>query len=108
MVTSITVTILNRDLEISCRPAFSLLNNFLINDAPIHTTCGGHANCGCCRIKVLEKSRGLTPPNEREKRRLGEYLISQGWRLSCQTHSLGDLVVHMPTENELDSECSKK
>lgn len=108
MVNSPSITIQNHNLEISCQPAYSLLNNFLINDAPIHTTCGGHANCGCCRIKILKGKKGLTQPNEREVRRLGKDLISQGWRLSCQTHSLRDLVVYMPTSNELERGCSKK
>lgn len=106
MTGSPTITILNHDLEISSQPAYSLLNNFLKNDAPIHTTCSGHANCGCYRIKIQEEKKGITQPNEREVRRLGKDLISQGWRLSCQTHSLRDLVVYMPTGNELDSETS--
>ena len=108
MVDSPTVTILNHDLQIHCKPAYSLLNNFLINDAPIHTICGGHANCGCCRIKLLEGKNGTTQPNEREVRRLGKDLISRGWRLSCQTHSLRNITIHMPTSGELDPGCSKK
>ena len=108
MINSYTITVLNHDLEFSCQPAYSLLNNFLINEAPIHTICGGHANCGCCRIKILEGKKGLSQPNQWEIRRLGKDLIAQGWRLSCQTHSLRDLVVHMPTSNELDKKCSKK
>ena len=108
MANTPTVTILNHDLKILCKAAYSLLNNFLINDAPIHTTCHGHANCGCCRIKILEGNEGMTRPNEREVRRLGKDLISQGWRLSCQSHSLRDLVVYMPTRDELDPKCSKK
>ena len=108
MTKSITINILDHDLKITCKPAYSLLNNFLINGAPIHTTCGGHANCGCCRIKIEKGDKGLTQANEREIRRLGKDLIEQGWRLSCQTHSLRDLVVYMPTANELNPGCSKK
>ena len=102
MIKPYTVTILNHNLKVSCQPGYSLLNNFLINNAPIHTICGG------CRIKILEGEKGLTQPNEREVKRLGKDLISQGWRLSCQTHSLRDITVHMPTSSELDPECSKK
>ncbi|MBU1417608.1 MAG: (2Fe-2S)-binding protein [Proteobacteria bacterium] len=102
-----TVTILNHNLEISSQPTFSLLNNFLINDAPIHGSCGGHANCGCCRIRILEGPEGMTKANEREMQKLGEKLLAAGWRLSCQAHSLRDIVIHMPTGNELDRDCSK-
>ncbi len=103
-----TITVQNHDLHIKAEPARSLLNNFLINDAPIHTTCGGHANCGCCRVKIINGRKGVSPANNREIKRLGNDLIEGGWRLSCQTYTLRDLVVHMPTSDELDSRCSKK
>lgn len=103
-----TITILNQNLKLSSQPAFSLLTNFLINDIPIHAVCGGHANCGCCRVKILEGKEGTTKPNKREMHKLGQDLLTEGWRFSCQTHSLRNIVVHLPTSEELDGTCSKK
>lgn len=102
------IYIKNLGIVVRSNPGRSLLNNFLIEDAPIHTVCGGHANCGCCRVKVLEGSKGMNQPNQREILRLGEKLVSQGWRLSCQSYCLRDIVVHMPQTDELDKACSNR
>lgn len=102
------VLIANHDLSIDVNPGHSLLNNFLNQDAPIHTVCGGHANCGCCRIRILAGAKGMSPPNQFEVRRLGDELIQDGWRLSCQSYILRDIAVHMPTSEELHPSCSPK
>lgn len=102
------VTISNHQISIDFNPGYNLLHNFLNLGAPIHTVCGGNANCGCCRIKILDGSKGMTPPNSMEIRRLGRELIDKGWRLSCQSHSLRDITAHMPTTEELDGRCSPK
>ena len=102
------IRIENHDISIQSNPGYSLLNNFLQHDVPIHTVCGGHADCGCCRIRVLNGDKGMTRPNYLEKVRLGEHLISEGWRLSCQSYTLRDIVVHVPDPEELDRKCGKK
>ena len=38
--------------------------------------------------------------------KLGEELIEQGWRLSCQTYALRDITIYMPTGEELDGICT--
>lgn len=101
------ITIENLDISIQSNPGYSLLNNFLQLDVPIHTICGGNANCGCCRIKILSGTKGMTRPNHLEIRRLGEHLIDEGWRLSCQSYSLRDIVVHIPVSEELDTKCRR-
>lgn len=102
------VLIANYDLTIDVNPGYSLLNNFLYKNAPIHTVCGGHATCGCCRIKIIEGPKGMSPPNQFEILRLGEDLLQDGWRLSCQSYILRDIAIHMPTSEELDQRCSPK
>lgn len=99
------ITIENHKLTINSNPGLSLLNNFVLNQAPIHTICGGRARCGCCRIKITSGQEGTTKVNEGEIARLGNKLIEEGWRLSCQTHSIRDLSVYMPTADELDKIC---
>lgn len=99
------ITIENHNMTINGNPAMNLLNNFLINDAPIHTVCGGRAQCGCCRIKIVSENKGISPVSKAETKKLGVQLIDEGWRLSCQTHILRDITVYMPTVQELAEFC---
>lgn len=94
------VHIINRDLIVSINPAHSLLNNYLMQDIPIQTLCGGKAKCGRCRYRIIEGAQYLNPIRPAEISRLGEELIAQGWRLSCQSHALRDIVIHLPGMDE--------
>lgn len=90
------VIIANRALTITVNPAFSLLNNFLMQDIPVQTLCGGRAGCGRCRFLVLEGAAHLSPARPAERARLGEPLIDAGWRLSCQSHALREVTIELP------------
>ena len=97
------VCIANRSLTITVNPAFSLLNNYLMQNIPIQTLCGGKAACGRCRFRVLAGASHLSPVRPAEKVRLGEALIAAGWRLSCQSHALRDITIELPSlEEKLD------
>jgi ferredoxin len=50
-------------------------------------------NCGTDRVRVVEGAEHLTPPRRRERETLGEELLAQGYRLSCQTYVAGDVAV---------------
>ncbi|HIJ89843.1 MAG: 2Fe-2S iron-sulfur cluster-binding protein [Desulfobulbaceae bacterium] len=94
------IFIKNRSLTVTVRPAFSLLNNYLMQDIPIQTLCGGKAICGRCRFRVLEGAAHLSPIRPAEITRLGEALIAEGWRLSCQSHALRDVTIELPGIDE--------
>jgi len=94
------VFIANRSLTITVNPAFSLLNNYLMQNIPIQTLCGGKAGCGRCRFRVVAGASGLSPLRPAEIARLGETLIAAGWRLSCQSHALRDVTIELPEMNE--------
>ncbi len=103
-----TVTIENLGITITAQPAQSLLNTLLYEEVPIHTVCGGRARCGCCRVKLLEGQKGISPVNKYETVRLTVQEIEQGWRLACQVHILRDITIYLPASDELDSACSRK
>ena len=88
--------IANRALTITVNPAFSLLNNYLMQNIPVQTVCGGKAGCGRCRFRVLEGAAHLSPVRPAEIARLGETLIRAGWRLSCQSHALREVTIELP------------
>lgn len=101
------ITIKNLAVTIDDQPGQSLLNTLLYEELPIHTICGGRARCGCCRVKILQGMKGCSPVNKYETVRLVPEDIEAGWRLACQLHILRDITIHLPTADELDSECSK-
>lgn len=94
------VHIANRALTITVNPAFSLLNNYLMQNIPVQTVCGGKAGCGRCRFRVLEGAAHLSPVRPAEIARLGETLIGAGWRLSCQSHALREVTIELPGMDE--------
>lgn len=104
----VKISIDNYDEEVTALPAQNILNSLLHWDQPIHTVCGGRARCGCCRIRILEGERGLSPINDSEKIRLGVEELAKGWRLACQAHMLRDIRIHLPTDDELSRDCTKK
>ena len=100
------IEIENLDLEIDATPALSLLNNFLVQGAPVHTVCGGKALCGCCRIKIIAGQESMSKPNKFEQEKLGVALLNEGWRLSCQSFALRGIKIFMPKGEDLADFCS--
>ena len=61
-------------------------------------------NCGTDRILIKEGSEYLSTPRRRERERLGD-LITQGYRLACQTYTKGDVTIEWdPTQKGLDED----
>ena len=102
------ITIENLGRTIPALPGRSLLTSLLYEELPIHTVCGGRARCGCCRIRILAGAHGLSPANSREKERLGQEERAAGWRLACQTHTLRDITIHLPSADELAPHCRRR
>jgi len=75
-------------------PAISLLNTLLREGVSISHDCGGRAQCGTCRVKVISGG-ALRKPTEGEVKRLGQDLIDEGYRLACQTHTAGDVEIEI-------------
>ena len=94
------IRIVNRGISVIVNPAFSLLNNYLMQSIPIQTLCGGKAACGRCRFRVLDGASGLSPVRPAEIARLGDALIAAGWRLSCQSHALRNVTIELPSLDE--------
>lgn len=100
-----TIKVQDLNATIPAQPGQSILNSLIHEGQPITTTCGGKARCGCCRIRILEGNIGVSQVNEQEIRKLGDEVISQKWRLACQTHILRDITIYIPGADELDQHC---
>ncbi|MGB9803562.1 ASKHA domain-containing protein [Desulfofundulus sp.] len=62
----------------------------------VSAPCGGKGLCGRCRVRLVEGQ--FSPPNETEKRLLGEKDLSEGYRLACQAVITGPAKVEIPPE----------
>jgi uncharacterized 2Fe-2S/4Fe-4S cluster protein (DUF4445 family) len=60
----------------------------------IKTVCGGHGECGKCRIIIMDKN--IKPPNSSEEKWLSKSEIDNGVRLSCQQVFDRDMKIYIP------------
>ncbi len=80
MASEIVVTVDGQ--TVVCEAGRPLLNAIIKAGLLIDTACGGQGVCHLCRVTV--KAGRLPPANAVEKRALGNVLVAQGMRLSCQ------------------------
>ncbi len=90
-----TITIKNTGAVIEASPAVSILNNLLQSDISISHLCGGKAQCGTCRIEIIEGEQFLSPVTKEEQVRLAKFGNPAHARLACQTYSYGDIVIRI-------------
>ena len=75
----------------------------------IESVCGGQKTCGKCKVRVQQgfferhgirsMTENLTPLVEEESKLLSEEEISNGYRLACMAHILGDVLLFVPEES---------
>ncbi len=76
----------------------TLLRAALEAGAHINASCGGGGVCGKCRV-IIEQGNvegGITEKLSVEDR-------EKGYRLACQSKTIGDLTVRVPVESAIDS-----
>jgi ferredoxin len=83
------------DMKIEASPVVSILNNLLRQGVPINHVCGGKAQCGTCRVKILEGADKLSPKTGIEKKKLESLGNPENTRLACQTFLFGDVSVEI-------------
>jgi uncharacterized 2Fe-2S/4Fe-4S cluster protein (DUF4445 family) len=62
----------------------TLLDALVRAAVDIPTDCAGRGTCGKCLVRL--GAGELTPPSERELKKIPEKLRAEGWRLACQAH----------------------
>ncbi|MEN1987320.1 2Fe-2S iron-sulfur cluster-binding protein [Paenibacillus hubeiensis] len=93
-----TVTFLPQNKSIRVRSGTNLLSAARRAGIKITTRCDGKAACLMCKVRVdAEQLKGLEPPADAEKRKLG-MLLEQGTRLACQAKVRHDVKVHVPED----------
>ena len=84
----------------------------------IEGLCSEVATCGKCRVRIekgslskqSDESRmgNLDEINEAEKKLLSPQEQQDGYRLACQAHIQGDVVVFVPEESRMDKQVIRK
>ena len=90
-----TIIIEANGQKIPCRRNRFLLNELLNAGLVVSTACGGKGNCHLCRVTILDKG-AISAPNKTEVKALGNVLIAQGMRLSCQIQVVAPFAVSLP------------
>jgi ferredoxin len=85
-----TIYVENLDRYVPASPAVSVLNSLLREGVPIKHLCGGHAQCGTCRIRIVDGEGRVSRPTN------ASMPNTQGLRLACQTYPFGDISIRIP------------
>ena len=88
--------------EFDVSPAMSLLVSVQRAGLPLRHDCGGKAQCGTCRVRLV--SGRLSPMGDRERARLEAVGAGPGERLACQARAGSDVeltaVLPLPKRTE--------
>ncbi|MDD4860382.1 MAG: 2Fe-2S iron-sulfur cluster-binding protein, partial [Dehalococcoidales bacterium] len=63
----------------------------------INSICGSAGTCGACRVRVI--SGKTSAPTRNEADIFTPQELKDGWRLACQTYTLGDCRIFIPPES---------
>jgi ferredoxin len=96
------IRIQGRSEPLPSSPAVSLLNLLQRGGVPIHTICGGRAQCGRCLFRVLSGQQNLSPLREAERHRLKALKVDRNMRLACQSYARGDIEIQVINPGKAD------
>ena len=79
---SIALTVLPDGLTLAVEPGVTVLKAAHAGGVDITATCGGRGRCTSCRVKFV--AGAVPPPTIMDELQLGDALVREGFRLSCQ------------------------
>ncbi len=81
---AVPLTILPDGRELRVAPGTTILKAAQAAGIDITATCGGRGRCTSCRVKFVRGT--IPPPTIMDELQLGDDLVREGYRLSCQCH----------------------
>ncbi|MBN1687208.1 MAG: (2Fe-2S)-binding protein [Spirochaetales bacterium] len=90
-----SMRIINTGKVVKTSAAVSILNTLMREGVAVKHVCGGKAQCGTCRFRIIEGERYLSPITERERARLEALGNMEKVRLACQTFAFGDITIEI-------------
>ena len=103
--------------KVTCRPLGTVVEieegkNLLMAlrevDTYVKSSCGGHATCSDCIIKIVSGEDNLTPPPFDELKLLGNVFHITKERLACQTCITGDVTIDISKHDKVSDEAKLK
>jgi len=98
------VTLKPKDVVVEVEEGQNLLMALRENDTYIKSSCGGHASCSDCIIKIVSGEDNLTPPPFEELKLLGNVFHITKERLACQTMVCGDVTIDISKHDKATDE----
>ena len=90
---SVKININNGTKELEVAPGGTLMNSLAENGIFLPSACGGKANCGQCKDRVVEGGGTILPT---ETGFFSRKQIKDGWRLGCQVKVKDNLGIAVP------------
>lgn len=85
-----------------------LLSVLRENNLYVKSSCGGHATCSDCIVKVTSGEANLVAPNFNELKLLGNVFHITKERLACQTTIVGDVSIDISAHDQSKDEARVK
>jgi len=95
-----TVKILPLQTTLQVDEDTNLLTAFREAGIYVKSSCGGHATCGDCLIKIVEGTDNINAPSFEETKLIGNVFHITKERLSCQSKLTGDITVDLSSHDE--------
>ncbi|HZS33887.1 MAG TPA: 2Fe-2S iron-sulfur cluster-binding protein, partial [Methylomirabilota bacterium] len=90
---AVPVTVLPAGRSVAVEPGQVLLRAAHAQGIEVTATCGGRGRCTSCRVKIVD---GVSPPPTiNDELQLGNDLVREGYRLSCQLRVVEPLTVQL-------------
>src|SRR5690242_13620893 len=90
---AIPLTILPGRHVLDTKPGTTILKAAHAGGVDITATCGGRGRCTSCRVKLVAGT--APPPTIMDELQLGDALVREGYRLSCQCRVTDPITVHV-------------
>ena len=90
---SVKININNGSKELEVTPGGTLMNSLAENGIFLPSACGGKANCGQCKVRVVEGGGTILPT---ETGFFSRKQIKDGWRLGCQVKVKDNIGIAVP------------
>jgi len=92
-MTTVALTLLPAGRTLDVETGSSILKAAHAAGVDIEATCGGRGRCTSCRIKFV--SGLIPPPTIMDELQLGDALVREGYRLSCQCRVMDPITVQV-------------